>query len=276
MFAGLIILLKALFYLGCLFTIGVGFHVSLKLVDSRAWLRRASLILAVSLLIRLFALNLEMVGSIKGAVDFSMFSWLWPGVKNQIVAMFIGGIALWVASLRQERLWAFTGASLIAIGFGLSGHSQSVEGAIWAPFAVAIHVAVAGFWIMAPLSLWPRAALKTGILVIKLRRFSRMAVWSVPLMIALGLWLSVAISGSIMDLLQTSYGRILLFKLAVAIFAVGLGAFNKIYLTEMLETSQTKIGRRNLKRSLAAEASLFLLAIFAVATVTTTIGPNMH
>lgn len=273
MFAGLIILLKALFYLGCLFAIGVGFHVSLKLIDGRAWLRWASLILAVSLLIRLFALNLEMVGSIKSAIDFSMFSWLWPGVKNQVVAMFIGGIALWIASLRHGRLWALAGASLIAAGFGLSGHTQSLEGAVWAPFAVAFHVAVAGFWIMAPISLWPRAQDDTKTLGFRLQRFSSVAKWNVPVMVIIGLWLSIAIAGSIDAVFETIYGRLLLLKLLAATLAIGLGAYNKTVVTARIESGELGIAKA-FRGILLIDIMLFSAAITAVASATTVFGPH--
>lgn len=273
MTAGAIILLKALFYVGSLTGLGIGIHVALRLIEPKPWLRYAALLLAFSILLRVFSLNLEIVGALDRAFDVSMFSWVWPGIQAQVLALAAGTIVLAVASIKYTPILAMLGADFIVAGFGLSGHTQSLDGAVLAPFAVAFHVGVAGFWIMAPISLWPRSGDESDSLATKLHQFSRTAQWLVPIMIALGLWLCVEIAGSVEAVFQTTYGRLLLFKLAVILIAVGLGAFNKTYVTSRLEMGEVS-ARGMLKRVLALDTFLFLMAITAVAAATTLFGPH--
>lgn len=273
MTAGAIILLKALYYVGSLVSVGIGIHVALRLIKPQPWLPWAALLLALSLVLRLFSVNLEIVGSLDRALDVSMFSWVWPGIQAQVLALAAGTIVLAVASIKYTPILAMLGAVFIAAGFGLSGHTQSLDGAVLAPFAVAFHVGVAGLWIMAPMVLWPKPRLDEGALVFKLRRFSQAAQWLVPIMIALGIWLSVQIAGSVEAVFKTTYGRLLLFKLAVILIALGLGAFNKTYVTSKLERGESS-ARGTLKRVLCLDAVLFALAITAVAAATTIFGPH--
>lgn len=273
MMAGSFILLKAVFYVGSLVSVGIGIHVALRLINPQPWLRWAAGLVLLSLVLRLFSVNLEIVGSFDRAFDVSMFSWVWPGIRAQIFAFAAGAILLSLATVKYTQALSLLGAIIIATGFGATGHTQSLGGAVVAPFAVAFHVGVVGLWIMAPMVLWPKPNLEEGVLVFKLRRFSKAAQWLVPIMIALGIWLSVQIAGSVEAVFQTTYGRLLLLKLAVILIALGLGAFNKTYVTSKLERGESS-AHGTLKRVLCLDAVLFALAITAVAAATTIFGPH--
>ena len=116
-------------------------------------------------------------------------------------------------------------------------------------------------------------AVTDDVLHARLVAFSRIAVAAIPILAALGVWLAWRIAGGIGPLLTSTYGRLMLLKLAAALAAMALGAFNQQVITARV-LSEPQIGRRWLSRTLTAETALFLLAIIAVSAATTIAGPG--
>ena len=164
------------------------------------------------------------------------------------------------------------GAIALALSFALTGHSQALESPGFAPWVVAFHVVIAAFWFAAPLTLWPAKNLSDIDLTVRLERFSAIALFVVPLLFLLGLWLAWRLAGGVQQLIASDYGRLLLLKLAVAAVALGLGGLNKLVTTPIMARDPLR-GRRLLKRSLIAEATAFTAAIVIVAWATTMTGP---
>jgi putative copper export protein len=100
-----------------------------------------------------------------------------------------------------------------------------------------------------------------------------MAVFAIPLLIGLGVWLALPLAGGPGALLGSSYGRLLLLKLAVGLGAMVLGALNKQFITARVIANAPQ-GRRWLRTALLAEAALFLIAIVSVSAATTIAGPS--
>lgn len=269
----LAILLKAVFYIGSLTAVGVGVHMAIGMPITSRWLRVAAISLALALTLRLLSLNAEIAGGWGQVMDVSMFSWVWPSVRAQVFAVILGVVCLSLASITRPRLFAGVGAFAVAAGFGLAGHTQALEGVGLASAAVAIHVLIAGFWVLAPIVLWPRAGIEVSSLTWRMERFSQVAFWAVPLMVALGLWLSVEIAGSIANVFLTPYGRLLLLKLGVASIALGVGALNKVYVTARLK-SGGRTAFKTLRLALLADMGLFTIALSAIAAATTVFGPH--
>lgn len=268
-----ILLAKAAFYIGGLTAIGLGIHIAAGLsTPSPRKLRFAGVLLGLALILRLLTLNAEIMGDWYHALDFSIFAWAWPSVRAQTIAMSLGILCFIFAKGSALRLFAAIGALVTAAGFGLAGHAQALEASGLATIAVIIHVIIAGFWWFAPVSLWPRAGIDNSQLAWRMDRFSQLAIWAVPLMIALGLWLSVQISGSISSVFGTSYGRLLLLKLSVATLALTIGALNKIYLTRALRAGHRR-ARTMLRYALLTDLLLFTVAVLAVSAATTVFGP---
>lgn len=218
-------------------------------------------------------LNLQMTGEIAQLFDFSMFGWIWPGLRNQVLALLIGASLLAASAVGGQNLLALSGALVLSIGFGLAGHAQSdgMPDLLWT--LVGFHVFVAGFWLLAPLSLWPRNTVGHDLLLFRLRRFSRVAVIGVPLMIAAGLWLAFILGDGWSGLIATAYGRLLLTKLGIVAIALSLGAYNKVRLTEQVRSNAAG-ARRHLGQSLSLEFILFMAALVVVAAATTVFGPH--
>ncbi|MGJ8560317.1 MAG: copper resistance D family protein [Litorimonas sp.] len=269
-----VLLAKAVFYIGGLTAIGISLHMAVGLsTPSTRSLRFAGVLLGLALILRLLSLNAEIMGAWGQALNFSMFGWIWPGVRAQTIAMSLGVLCFVFAQGRTLRFFAAIGALVTAAGFGLAGHTQALDTPGLAPVAVILHVVIAGFWWFAPVSLWPRAGIDNRQLAWRMDRFSQLAIWAVPLMFALGLWLSVQISGSISSVFGTSYGRLLLLKLFVAALALTIGALNKIYLTRALRAGHRR-ARTMLRYALFTDLLLFTIAVFAVAAATTLFGPH--
>lgn len=273
MSAPLIITTKALFYLGSLVGIGAGTHFAAGIATARQWLWFGAALAPLSVAIGLFGMNLQIVGDTARFDDFSMFGWIWPGLRDQTFAILAGAALLAAAAIARRRSLALLGAIAISVGFGLAGHAQSEGMPVWLWLLVSVHVIIAGFWLVAPLTLWPRRNLATQVISSRLRLFSQIAVVAVPILFVAGLLLAFVIGGNWVDLLSSSYGQLLMTKLAVVSTALGFGAFNKLRLTERIERNSDE-GRLRLKQSLTAEFALFTGALLAIAAATTVYGPH--
>jgi putative copper resistance protein D len=128
---------------------------------------------------------------------------------------------------------------------------------------------------VAPITLWPSASLSDEIVLTRSGRFSRLALFIVPVLFAIGLWLAVVLAGSVNDLLSSAYGQLLIAKLVVAGAALGLGAYNKQIVTRKLSHTPAD-GRRALTATLSLDAVLFAGALIFVGLATTFTGPPTH
>ena len=174
----------------------------------------------------------------------------------------IGGV--WFGS----RVVAGLGAAALSVGFGLTGHTQGLTEPGLAPIIVAAHVLIAGFWVAAPISLYPGSTLDIGRLTNRLHRFSNIAVAAIPVSIALGIWLAWMLTKGGEKLLVTTYGLLLLAKLAIGAIAIGVGALNRQVITAKIKADPAT-GQTWLRVALLCEAALFAAAVIAISAATT-------
>ena len=170
-----------------------------------------------------------------------------------------------------SRVVAGLGAAALSVGFGLTGHAQGLTAGL-APIMVAAHVLIAGFWVAAPISLYPGPTLDSARLTSRLHRFSTIAVAAIPVLIALGIWLAWILTEGGEKLLVTTYGLLLLAKLAIGVIAIGVGALNKQVITAKV-AADPATGKKWLRVALLCEATLFAAAIIAVSAATTIGAP---
>lgn len=263
--------------LAALLTIGFALHAALGVVERDAFsrLRLPALLAMVALIAFALARLLLLVGQMgDGAslIDPELMPLAWMALGPSTMLLIGGALAAGDGLLWRSRLLAGLGALAMAASFGLTGHTQGVEEPGLLPALAAIHVLIAGFWVAAPLTLFPRADLSDSVLLDRLKRFSAIAIFAVPLLIALGLWLALSLAGGAAQLTGSAYGRLLLLKLAVGLAAMGLGALNKQVITARI-AAEPERGRRWLRIALLAEATLFIVAIVAVSAATTIAGP---
>ncbi len=131
----------------------------------------------------------------------------------------------WLAG-RAAGVVALGGAGLVALSFGLLGHSATASPQWLAVTSSGIHVAAYGVWIggllMLLLAMHPDRDADDQLI----RRFSRVAAWSLVPVIAAGITLAIIRLDTFGDLFDTSYGRLLIAKVLVVIAILALGARN--------------------------------------------------
>ncbi len=273
-----LLVIKLVLYGASLAAIGLGFHVATGIVPAdgqKRALRWAALLALLALLAgaaRLVVTSAELAGGFSGALAPANFGMVWQFQAPAFWAMMAGGVLFIAAAATTNRWLVLPAALALSAAFALTGHSQGVSEPLASPLAVTVHVAIAGFWIVAPLTLWPRKDVGNDALHARLEDFSRFAVIAVPILFALGLWLVVRLAGGATQLITSLYGRLLIAKLVAAGAALALGALNKTVITRHIKR-HPEIGRRALARSLALEAALFVAALMLVAWATTMTGP---
>lgn len=274
----LLFAVKAAFTAAALLSIGFGLHAALGVTPARKGRSGFQLVAVTSgatialMLVRLAMLNAQLGGSFSAAFDTSFFAWTWAALGLSAIATTLGCAAGMLAVALGSRWLAGSSAILLAAGFALTGHTAAMEQPALASSAAALHVLIAGFWIAAPLSLYPAQPISDEELHRRLLQFSRYASLLVPLMFALGLWLAWTLAGGLQPLFGSLYGGLLLTKLAAATLALGLGAINQRTVTRLIGADPHR-GREWLKRTLLLDVVLFAVAIAAVSAATTLTGP---
>jgi putative copper resistance protein D len=189
----------------------------------------------------------------------------------------------WLATRGEAALLALVALGLLAA----SGHAAAVEPATaWAIAIDAFHLVAAGVWAGALLpvaGLMAAASEERGAdvrphAVLGVRRFSRLALLAVLGLLASGIWSTLAHVGNVAGLVGTTYGRLLLVKLAIIPAILGLAAVNRWRVLPALPGDAATAGRpalRRLARAMTIEAALALVLVGIVAALSTT-PPARH
>jgi copper transport protein len=122
----------------------------------------------------------------------------------------------WLTGRRAFAWGAFVLALAMSSGLSLSGHSS--ESALES-FADWLHLSAGALWVGGLVHL---AVFRRG-----LRRFSTLATVCVAVLVLAGVFLSVMRLPDLSDLWASSYGQVLLVKLALVSVALALGAYHR-------------------------------------------------
>jgi putative copper export protein len=259
-----------------LLLIGLARHAALGIVGREALARWRGLAVVLALVAivlafaRLLFLNLQM-GDATTLFDPDLMALGWMALGPSSLAFGLGAITIVLGLVFNQRVVLAGGALVAAAGFALTGHTQALPQPGLAPYAVSLHAAIAGFWVMAPLTLAPKAAVADDVLLARLKRFSGVAIAVIPVLFIAGLWLAWVLAGGLAGLFGTTYGWLLIIKLVAATAALGVGAFNQRIVTDKVASDPAR-GWRWLRRALATETILFAVAILAVSAATTLTG----
>ncbi len=167
---------------------------------------------------------------------------------------------------RRELLWpVLIGSVLLASGFSLSGHQATEPNSTWATqFADWLHLVAASVWVGGVLALavivWPLAP---GLRRTAFLGFSRIAVGLVAVLVLAGTYLSVVRLPEVSDLWSTSYGQLLLLKIAVVLLALAWGGIHHLFVRPRLERGEVPsgVGRSLIGESAVAMAVLLFAAV---------------
>jgi copper transport protein len=192
------------------------------------------------------------------------------------------GLALAVAGLAALALWRPTRSehalALAACGLGvaisitpaLSGHARVAGG-----LAIAsdwVHVLAASAWIggLAFLlaSLWRAAGERWPLAGRAVPRFSALAVVAVAALLVAGVVNGVLEVRSWSALWETTYGRLLLVKVALVLPVLALGVFNNRFSVPQLRAGiESALDRRRFLQSTAAELALVVVIVGVTAVL---------
>jgi copper resistance protein D len=264
-----------------------------KLRSRWAWMVCVSLVVAViSAAIWLVLLAADICGAPVGEVwrnggvwtvaTETRFGQIWS-VRVALAVLLAVLMAAPIAAARNR----FGGIAVILaigvlVGPAWTGHAGATPGVV-GQFALAndaLHLLAAGAWVggLAPLVMLldisrrrkePDWAALTAEAV---RRFSLLGIASVSLLLASGIINSWYEVGSIGNLIETSYGWLILLKLGLFAGMVAFAAVNRLHLTPRLAAGGTV---RRLERNSLAETVLGFTAVLVVGFLGT-MAPAVH
>jgi copper transport protein len=180
------------------------------------------------------------------------------------VCMTILGVA-WVLDRPSLRWPAFLLAVALVWSYPLSGHQATEPNAsVLGQVADWVHLVTAMLWVGGVLTLavvvWPLAPdLRRAAFL----RFSRIAIGLVGVMVAAGTVVAIERLPAVVDLWETSYGRILLVKIALVLVALAWGGIHHTFVRPRLERGEPPRGVRG---SLLGE-SIVAMTVLLVAAV---------
>jgi copper transport protein len=180
-------------------------------------------------------------------------------------------LALWRPGWGERRLAVAAGVLGVAIALtpALSGHARVAGGV--AVVSDWVHVLAASAWIgglaFLLLALWRAGGERWPLAARAVPRFSALAVVSVAALLLAGVVNGYLEVRSWSALWETTYGRLLLVKVALVLPVLALGAFNnRVSVPRLRAGVASALERRRFLRSTAAELSL-VVAIVGVTAV---------
>ena len=160
----------------------------------------------------------------------------------------MGGMAaqlafLLVGALRRAGPWppAIAGVTALA-GLCLTGHGAS--GPAWMPPMMALHAAIAAFWLGSLIPLLSLYVKRHPQRVEAAVRFSRIAVALVSVLLLSGAIVALARVDMPHGLLETRYGQVLVFKLLLVATLLVLAAINRWRVTPAMKAGMPKADAR--------------------------------
>ncbi|HEY4081621.1 MAG TPA: CopD family protein [Burkholderiaceae bacterium] len=186
------------------------------------------------------------------------------------VAMLGAACVLLLALAGREafRPWLLlAGAALCISSFAFTGHAAASPSRVIASAALCVHVLAASFWLGSLIGLSSllrgdreRASQALG-------RFSRVAVVMVGVLLAAGIVLVCLQLGSPRELVQSSYGQLIMLKTGLLLLLLALAALNRYVWVPRLQEQGRSVA---LVHSVRAEIVLMLAVLLATAALVQT------
>ena len=276
--AGAAVVLRAAYYAGSLGGAGLAFFSLLfgtrQEVADAARLRRWAIGAALLGILAGIGALAAQVGVLTGG-EMLLDADVWGVVvaSRAATSYALGGAGLLlVALLAFGQRWALPaalGGLLVCASYAAVGHTTMLTPRPALAALLTVHLTVAAFWIggLAPLA-W--ASRREGPAAARLvEGWARVAALAVPVLAAAGLVLAWRILGGARQLFASWYGWALLAKVAFVGALLGFAAWHRYRLTPALAAGAPGAGRR-LARSVAAEAVVALVVLFAAAEMVST------
>jgi putative copper resistance protein D len=176
-------------------------------------------------------------------------------------------VLIFPAARKNRWVFATLTAALLA-SLALTGHARIHEGAAGGLHMAsdAIHLLAAGAWLgaLSAFVVLLRVAPREPETARALADFSAVGMLAVAALVATGLTNAWMVLGGVEPLFSTTYGRLLILKVALFALMLGLAALNRFRLVPALgtEADTTALGR--LRQHVAAEQGLGLAVLLVV------------
>ncbi|NIA67968.1 hypothetical protein HBA54_05125 [Pelagibius litoralis] len=237
--------------------------------------RHLTVLVAVALLASLaglFATVALLNGlGLAGGFDAELWSLVAGTAAGDAVWVRLLGLAVLLPGLVFARLRlpaAVLGGLAVAASFGFVGHVQDDQHSFLLHALLMLHLLAIAFWIGSLWPLWRLAAAPDRERVAAvMERFGRLGVYFVACLLAAGIVLTWLLLDGFLPLFTTSYGLMLLAKLALVGGLLLLAALNKWRLVPVLAAADAGAGVR-LRLSITAEICL-VAAILSVTALLT-------
>lgn len=275
------VLVKWGLYVGVLLGAGSVFCAVLFRVDIRGGLIAGAAAIGASCAIMSFALKGSVLtGDLSGALDSEMLGLLWQTQSGVAFRWQIGGLALMLVGLLWLRLgWVLRllGGVMALYGLSAIGHVYDQSAPVLR-YILLLHLISAALWvgILVPLHSLasdPDTAQATARLG---ARFGQIAMLFVPVLLIAGGYLAYGLTGSVTALFTTSYGQVLLTKVALVVLLLLLAAMNKLRFIPGLQAGNPDAAR-GLARTIRVEGALMAAILLATAILTTSLTPpHLH
>ena len=183
----------------------------------------------------------------------------------------------------SQRTWAALLTAAALFTYSASSHAAAAPGSGWAVAVDFIHLVAAAVWAggliflaFLLLLLHRRQAVPDPErMVLLLKRFSFSAQIAVFILALTGLFSSFVQLPEPASLFHTTYGRVLLIKLAIVVVIIALAFFNNRAVQRAEETVSCQRKLRRFSCRVAAEAGITALLFIAVAVLVQTPTPNL-
>ena len=220
----------------------------------------------------------------EGMIDATYVAMLWDSSIGQSVSLRAGafGLALvlivfaWFRPIDEHfprpLLIAFFSAAafLLVVSFNLIGHSSALP--LLTRLLLSLHVLIALLWMGSLFPLWKACrTMDISALPALMHRFGVIAMGLVGVLIICGGVVAYQLLGSVMELVTTPYGLMLLAKIAFVALILGFAAWHKFRLVPGLATEQ---GVARLQRSIMWEGVVGFAILVVTLLLTTLVGPE--
>jgi len=189
------------------------------------------------------------------------------GATGSLVIAF-GGMAPRGA---PRSIFLAIGALSATVSLPLTGHAASSPAA-FARLVVSAHALAAAFWAGSLVALYAAITRRSAGTAQTLRRFSKLAMAAVPVLVVAGIGFAFIQLDSFSDLAHTRYGNLIIAKSLLLVALIGIAAGNRFVLLPALDRGSA--GALPLLRgSIAAELAL-IAAILALTAVLVQTSPR--
>jgi putative copper resistance protein D len=187
-------------------------------------------------------------------------TWEW-----RLPEAFALALAAWLPARETARSLALT---ILCAGLFLEGSlkSHAIDFGTAAVILRFIHTLAAGAWAGSLFGYWvgAQSSLDERFSIEAAQMLSRMAAWSVSILIASGVYIAYeGLGHSLYHLLYSSYGRVLSIKVEAFALVLAIGAYNRFYLVPALDKPSARL---TLARTVGAE-SLMVVGIIGLAAL---------